>query len=510
MNICQTLWTGDKYLLEDNFGWLSAQHHIMGWALSSLKLRSFYKTLNLYSDKNGIDLLVGYLGLPYTDVFDDYSSLNCPQQLWALPKLLTYEKQKSPFLHVDGDVFIWEPFQERLMSAALIAQNLEIGTSYYKGLFAPFISQANHLSEDARGLLLSYEIKAYNAGIFGGSDMAFFTGYISKAKKIINENMAFADNINFNIVFEQLLFYTLAMQSGKKVECYHEKTFNDNGYSTDEIANFPLAQKTKYLHLLGPHKKNPVVCDWLSRVLYKESPEVFLKIVKLFKKSHYYYSSKLQEIHPSLETFNKISTFKYTKTAFLIKALKPDSELRSNAQVQEYVDNSDNVLLKELFKYEKQLHRIHNKFKKLDSSVFQKREIEAAYSTCFFLMPNEEKMNVTLYRNPELEIIQSCFDWTNFSFSVDGISGLHSSYSKNIVIGIIPELFFKGYRDVFLDNLSVNIIILAENGITVKGLLTAIEEYFVPGNYDEKQSSLVNLIMSKIEFLITNKILHIR
>ncbi len=50
MLICQTLWTNKKSLLEYDFGWLSPQHHLMGWALSSIKLAQHYKAIHLYTD----------------------------------------------------------------------------------------------------------------------------------------------------------------------------------------------------------------------------------------------------------------------------------------------------------------------------------------------------------------------------------------------------------------------------------------------------------------------------
>ena len=112
MVICQTLWVNNNNLLKDSFGWLSAQHHLMGWALSSLKLKKIYPTVNLHTDNASIALLKNEIGLPYTNFFDDYSTIKCQPGLWALPKLLTYAKQDNPFLHVDGDVFVWRPFKK--------------------------------------------------------------------------------------------------------------------------------------------------------------------------------------------------------------------------------------------------------------------------------------------------------------------------------------------------------------------------------------------------------------
>ena len=34
MKITQTLWTGQKDLLKDGFGWIDSEHHLTAWALS--------------------------------------------------------------------------------------------------------------------------------------------------------------------------------------------------------------------------------------------------------------------------------------------------------------------------------------------------------------------------------------------------------------------------------------------------------------------------------------------
>jgi hypothetical protein len=65
----------------------------------------------------------------------DYNDLRYNPSLWAIPKILTYGKQQTPFIHVDGDVFVFEKFSNELSNARLIAQNPEIGTEYYQKSF---------------------------------------------------------------------------------------------------------------------------------------------------------------------------------------------------------------------------------------------------------------------------------------------------------------------------------------------------------------------------------------
>ena len=39
MRIVQTFWTDRQSLLENSFGWINPQFHLMSWALSCLSLR---------------------------------------------------------------------------------------------------------------------------------------------------------------------------------------------------------------------------------------------------------------------------------------------------------------------------------------------------------------------------------------------------------------------------------------------------------------------------------------
>ena len=130
MKICQTLWTCHKDLLSDSFGWLSPQHHLMAWAYSCLKLKELYPDVEFYTDSHGAEILIDTLQLPYSNYHINYDDLRYNPSLWALPKVLTYGKQQRPFIHVDGDVFVFETFNNELTDARLIAQNQEISTSY--------------------------------------------------------------------------------------------------------------------------------------------------------------------------------------------------------------------------------------------------------------------------------------------------------------------------------------------------------------------------------------------
>ena len=72
--------------------------------------------------------------IPFNVMGIQYDNLTCPEPHWAYPKLLTYSLQKEPFIHVDGDVYLPNKLDNTIEMSELIAQNKEIGSSYYKSM----------------------------------------------------------------------------------------------------------------------------------------------------------------------------------------------------------------------------------------------------------------------------------------------------------------------------------------------------------------------------------------
>ena len=90
MKIVQTFWHGNNSLLDNSFGWMNPQYHLMSWALSCLSLKDNYQNIVLYTDSHGYEIFAEQLKLPYTDIIIQYDNLTCPEPHWAYPKLLTY------------------------------------------------------------------------------------------------------------------------------------------------------------------------------------------------------------------------------------------------------------------------------------------------------------------------------------------------------------------------------------------------------------------------------------
>ena len=215
MNFIQTLYIdSSKNPFYDGFGWVKPQYHLMGWALSCLQLNKLYGRVELFANTNAAKLLIDLLELPYESVritHDDLYFAN--EKLWALPKIKTYSLQNEPFVHIDGDVFLFKQFTDLLIQSELIAQNIENATNYYfttqKELVENFSYFPKCVKEDFDSQI---PIRAVNAGILGGNNISFINEYSHAAFEYINRNKAHLSSINvdrFNVFFEQHLFYSL-------------------------------------------------------------------------------------------------------------------------------------------------------------------------------------------------------------------------------------------------------------------------------------------------------------
>lgn len=136
-------------------------------------------------------------------------------------------------------------------------------------------------------------------GLFGGYDIDFIQRYTSMAFDFVDKNLEKVNKLegsNFNIFFEQVLLYEMALSSNKSIGCFIHENIGDNQYHN--FANFDdVPDKRNYLHLLGFYKKQLQVCKKMESFVIKNYPEYYQRLEKLF----------------SLPTVLESSGFKYTK-----------------------------------------------------------------------------------------------------------------------------------------------------------------------------------------------------
>lgn len=471
MKITQTLWTGQKDLLKDGFGWIDSEHHLTAWALSCIKLREFYDDVVLYTDSQGKKILGDCLHLPYTEIKVVYDKLKCRQAHWAYPKIMTYSLQDGPFLHVDGDVILTHPISEDIMEAGLIAQNKEIISDYYTGMVNDIVKRGTVFPSYLKKDIDEKTFGSYNAGVIGGSDIDFIKRYCNEADKIIRDNgmndpaspnMA----VNNNILFEQMLFYSLVKHENKDVRTVVNHDVQDNGYSYHEFADFYQQDKHPLIHMLGGHKRNRKVCELMRRMLFKLSPKTAGNISMLFRDNH----------------------------VRLVSDTGKEPDLSIQMCVGMYLDHLKDTTAK---------------WNDIPHDRLFENERQSSSYLDFIIGENHNREEYVFKRNPYTDIFLIPEDWQEEAKILvrDRIDRKKSM--KPLNVALIPLLYGnKGYSEVLINDVQYNILLLSEKETGYDDLFEGIKSCLSDDVViDDRQ--LHDLIKVESEYLAYNKLLFI-
>lgn len=531
MKIIQSFWSGNKgSLLKDSFGWLTPEHHIISWCLSSNLLAKFYD-VELYTDKVGYDLFIDKLQLPYCKVHVVMDDLNeYDNNLWALSKIYAYSLQNEPFLHVDGDVFIWERFSDKLIQGNLIAQNLESATDYYEKIMVELEKELCYFpNEIILDRKKNNSIYAYNAGIFGGHNIDFYKNYTTKSFEFVDKNLNDLANINitnFNIFFEQYLFYCLAKE--QKVECYFKEVIEDNGYNG--FGNFEDVPFEKtFLHLLGVFKRDRNTCRKMSQKLLSEFPQAYVNVLNLFnKKSASLYSFIINEpinnsfnkqfikpkkgqINPEnfAEYFNQNSLMdKHPKTKELLMLYynydseKLQSIFFSKKSIEAEINSINNQALINILEYERKINNYLSSLNKVDLKrlLIRDLELEVKFKKLFSEKEDAMKGEIKIKKENLSTIIISPLLISDNLSPFEEVE-LSSDFSRMI----IPEIEMPFYNEIILDELEEIIIGELEETKTIEELFSSLEKYFDKEDLKESRSDFKKLIYTKLKKIIHQK-----
>ncbi|UBM58691.1 hypothetical protein LAG90_17980 [Marinilongibacter aquaticus] len=281
MKIIQSLWLFGKYgSLRNKNGWLAAEFHWMSWALSSLQLSKYYKELEIYLNDNAEAVLIDLLELPYTSVNLYPGNIEVNEEAWALAKIYTYSFQKEPFLHVDGDVFIWKPFESKLVDAPLVAQNKELALDFYSQVLKEVNRDFRYIPPLLKSLGQG-PFNSCNAGVLGGNDIHLLRKFSHCVIDFVARNEGVfikSKSTNYCMLFEQLYFYYQAEQSKVPISYVFDIPVDNPLYIG--FADFSgVPHSTSFIHTMGKLKQVPAVCNHLSKRLRKDFPETYYKIL---------------------------------------------------------------------------------------------------------------------------------------------------------------------------------------------------------------------------------------
>jgi len=242
-----------------------------------------FKEVHMVSTPWAIEMFK-HIGLPVTHYNDKLKEMSRVSAFfWAYGKLLAYNEQEVPFVHIDNDVFLWDPLPKRLLKARLCFQSHEPmnldGYKYYD-MMRPCFADAPVKPQK----IVDNEVTdfAYNCGICGGNDLDFFKEWIECSEQYIfaeeNQEIFFRKHkgvlIHQNLFHEQYFAASLIKMHNlrKQVKVIAE-----------DVTVIP--DKLKYTHLWGTTKRDYTMMRRVNMRLQLEEPELHKRVTKFCKKN---------------------------------------------------------------------------------------------------------------------------------------------------------------------------------------------------------------------------------
>ena len=478
-------------LMVDSFGWINPQFHLMSWALSCLSIKKTFGRVELYTNKRNKDFFIDKLGLPYDEVHEISSQFTLPHpQLWALPKIYTYSIQDSPFIHIDGDVYLFSKFPCNIEQANIIAQNEELFTNYYYDLMPSIM---NNLKYIPKYVLYDFKkrkkLRALNAGILGGQNISFFKEYTKEAFQYVNLNLRELPKINvnnFNVFVEQHLCYKMAESYNQKIEYLLKPMYCDNGYmDLAEFHKIPL-NTCDYIHLMGNYKRDLFTCQQMEKTLLCLFPDFHKRIVELFQNCSVPFT-KQESLY-----YNNCNAEKQRDR--ILKAL--EEKIIKNASLE-----------KDFTEWNYNFYKNIQYYSNVENTILQERDKNSFLWYKHIFTQKESK----LIRAPFTEVIQSKYDWARlYRGQIPTGNDYYEISQEDLREGNFYSLFIKevnpySFSIYDIDELEYLILKELNEAMNIEDLfrkmLSYVEDDVLLNNFE----SYHLLIMQNIERLILFK-----
>lgn len=521
MKIIQTYWSlpsqknqTDAVEGRNSGGFVSEKHHAMSWALSCLKFKQFYKDVKLYTDKAGSNWLVNELNLPYTDVDDSLDCINHYNPLlWALPKVHVYGLQNDPFIHADGDVYIWKPLEEELLKQPLVVQSPDDNAKYMRKILEQIVKVFTTIPPYLRNgfdeiiaasTLDEIPYASINAGIFGGNDISFIKKYTAEAMKFVEDNIDTINRIDvgpFNIIFEQLLFKLFAQKNGMPIRFLFDEESRSNIFLSSYYF-LCVPQKYSFIHLFGPTKRVALQYKQMEFRLKQEFPSTYQHINKKYEQAKTYtlnsFSKESNEVFVDMK-----QSFKYTLALLERIHVKIDEQNFKQffAAVENIIetDSSDTaLLLSDIFQIEKITQHIN--YDAIDTDFNAVEELVAAsYTDAKYLLNNHLEFCLNtqntgiayLYHHFIINVDES--DFLEKIFNTDKLPLLNGETNKLFIQKLIKDGVEK-IKYEYLEDWDILLPLFDGNYLTIKEVIEEVKQNNMVYDGADIESDIVDFI----------------
>lgn len=286
MRVIWSFWS-KPFIAHHHRVWASERHHLFAWVLSTQTAMRHYRPSVLYTDDAGARMLVDGVGLDFDEVHTSLNVLDRHNpEWWALGKLSAYRAQTEPFVHIDNDVFLWQPLPYDVTAAPIFAQNPEyfvLGRSYYRpDVFEEAMSHAQEAWLPPEWLWYRTSRRGDRAeccGVLGGNRVDFIQHYAAQAIRLLEDSgnqpawAKLSDKIGHNVLFEQYLLaacidYHQAQADSPFCDIAIKYLFS----SINDAFNPETASHLGYTHLIADAKRNPELARRLEARVAKDHP----------------------------------------------------------------------------------------------------------------------------------------------------------------------------------------------------------------------------------------------
>jgi len=259
-------------------GWRKSNLNMDMWRLSFELVKKHYgnKKLYLITDTQSMHLFKNY---DFTEILPILDGIPDFQKVWCLGKIFAYKHAVSmgPFLHLDADVFLWEPLPESLLQSEVFCQSPDKPRLFEKGLkFSPYDidhvkKEYGKVPQDWQTLLdTNYDIQAYNVGIFGGTNLKFISEYCDYVLEMVNDsqfydlwrgiNKGYSVHACLPCMLEQMNLTLFAEKKNIKINCLLDDFYDLKNKSYLKYSHLMLLKDKHYImqRVSERVRKNPI------------------------------------------------------------------------------------------------------------------------------------------------------------------------------------------------------------------------------------------------------------
>jgi hypothetical protein len=260
-----SFWTGPT--LGDSPRWHEKNQLIKNvniYALSFLFVQKHFKEIVLYTDKLGAELLKT---LPFTEVHICFDELTSDDRIWVKGKFLAFEKEKKPFIHLDGDVLITKSTAlEKLknFTSEVIVQG------YDNDFHKHYEGQMDYFEKFIKIDRLGY---AFNMGIIGFNDIRLKNEYVLEAKRWCK---TFLKEETFRVC-EKYYEPCIMVEQYNLTNLLHKKNIDPTRMLGNQILDLSVdyCNEIGYIHLTGLQKYGDHYQGMIKTRLEENFPEEY-------------------------------------------------------------------------------------------------------------------------------------------------------------------------------------------------------------------------------------------